>query len=99
LLWSVWSNAGTFDPDRFLPPREEDVKGGKFCYFPFGAGRHRCIGEQFAYLQIKTIIATFLRLFAIKLTEKGFPQPDYTSMVVLPKEPVVTYTHRDLSLL
>ena len=26
---------------------------GKFSYVPFGAGRHRCIGETFAYVQVR----------------------------------------------
>ena len=32
-------------------------------YLPFGAGRHRCIGEQFTYLQLVTIVATMVREF------------------------------------
>ncbi|KAK0521882.1 Lanosterol 14-alpha-demethylase [Tilletia horrida] len=58
--------------------------GANSPYLPFGAGRHRCIGEQFAYLQLGTIISTFVRRFRWKLAH-GFPDPDYTSMVVLPK--------------
>jgi len=57
-------------------------------YLPFGAGRHRCIGEQFAYLQLGTIIATMVREFDWKTEVEGkIPEPDYTSMVVLPKPP------------
>ncbi|KAH0562998.1 Sterol 14-alpha demethylase, partial [Trichoglossum hirsutum] len=33
-------------------------KGTSSPYLPFGAGRHRCIGEQFAYVQLGTITAT-----------------------------------------
>ncbi|SNX85340.1 probable Sterol 14 alpha-demethylase [Melanopsichium pennsylvanicum] len=59
--------------------------GANSAYLPFGAGRHRCIGEQFAYLQIGVIIATFVRLFKWQLDTK-FPDPDYQSMVVLPSK-------------
>lgn len=38
---------------------------------------HRCIGEQFAYLQLGTIIANFVRHFDWKLDGK-FPDPDYS---------------------
>lgn len=59
--------------------------GANSPYLPFGAGRHRCIGEQFAYLQIGVIIATFVRAFKWELETK-FPDPDYQSMVVLPQK-------------
>ncbi|KIS68081.1 sterol 14 alpha-demethylase [Mycosarcoma maydis] len=59
--------------------------GANSPYLPFGAGRHRCIGEQFAYLQIGVILATFVRIFKWHLDSK-FPDPDYQSMVVLPSK-------------
>ncbi|KAJ1916699.1 Lanosterol 14-alpha-demethylase [Tieghemiomyces parasiticus] len=65
-------------------------------YLPFGAGRHRCIGEPFAYLQIKTILATLVRDFDFKLTSRGMPAPDYTKMFILPQTPAeVIYTRRE----
>ncbi|KAI7895803.1 lanosterol 14-alpha demethylase [Mucor mucedo] len=66
-------------------------------FLPFGAGRHRCIGEQFGYLQIKTIIATMIRLFDLELEEgKSVPKSDYTSMVVVPEKPAnIKYTWRE----
>ena len=42
-------------------------KGTESPYQPFGAGRHRCIGEQFAYLQLGTIIATIIRQVELRL--------------------------------
>lgn len=70
--------------------------GANSPYLPFGAGRHRCIGEQFAYLQIGVIVATLVRSFDWKLTDK-FPDPDYQSMVVLPAKhgSNITMTLRD----
>ncbi|TIA88590.1 hypothetical protein E3P99_02522 [Wallemia hederae] len=59
-------------------------KGTSSPYQPFGAGRHRCIGEQFAYLQLSTIIATFIREMTLE-TKGGVPPQDYTSMIVLPQ--------------
>ena len=68
--------------------------GSNSPYLPFSAGRHRCIGEQFAYLQLGTIIATFVRNFKWQL-EGEFPEPDYTSMVVLPKPSKIRMTLRN----
>jgi len=38
-------------------------KGTSSPYLPFGAGRHRCIGEQFAYVQLGTILVYMVRMF------------------------------------
>lgn len=44
---------------------------------PFGAGRHRCIGEQFANVQLGIIIATLVRENSWNLVGP-FPGNDYT---------------------
>lgn len=44
---------------------------------PFGAGRHRCIGEQYANLQVATILATMIRETTWVLPTP-FPANDYT---------------------
>jgi len=61
-------------------------KGTESPYQPFGAGRHRCIGEQFAYLQIGTILATIVRKVELRL-ESNFPKNNYHTMITLPKNP------------
>lgn len=84
-LGSVFKEPMTFDPDRFAPPREED-KVKPFSFVGFGGGRHGCMGETFAYLQIKTIWSVLLRDFEMELVG-DFPEPDYTAMVVGPTQP------------
>ncbi|GAA6042272.1 hypothetical protein JCM8097_000608 [Rhodosporidiobolus ruineniae] len=70
-------------------------KGGRSPYLPFGAGRHRCIGEQFANLQIATLIASLIREVKITLDSGKFPPNDYTTMIVMAAEPRnVTLTRR-----
>ena len=62
LLRQVWTNPDEFDPYRWLLPREENRKFSHG-WVGFGGGRHRCIGENFAYVQIKAIWAYLLRNF------------------------------------
>jgi len=59
-------------------------KGANSPYLPFGAGRHRCIGEQFAYVQLGTILAMFVREFRWKGAE-GYkvPSTDYSVSCLL----------------
>lgn len=59
-------------------------KGVSSPYLPFGGGRHRCIGEQFAYVQLGTLLCTYIQNFT--WTSKC-PEVDYTSMVTLPIHP------------
>ncbi|SGZ29524.1 BQ5605_C051g12526 [Microbotryum silenes-dioicae] len=99
---SIWgTDANEFRPARWLedakvPGEEEEgeedygfgkiSKGGKSAYLPFGAGRHRCIGEQFANVQLGTIIATLVREYSWTL-DADFPTNDYTTMIVMPSKP------------
>ena len=55
-------------------------KGASSPYLPFGAGRHRCIGEQFAYVQLGTITATMVREFRLRNPDgvKGVVDTDYS---------------------
>ncbi|KAK7464278.1 Lanosterol 14-alpha-demethylase [Stygiomarasmius scandens] len=51
-------------------------KGTESPYQPFGAGRHRCVGEQFAYLQLGTVIATLARKMEMDIPT-GVPGRNY----------------------
>ncbi|KAK9331480.1 cytochrome P450 [Lipomyces starkeyi] len=107
---TYFKNPTTFQPSRWAETKNEInlddsaegvtiSKGAKSPYLPFGAGRHRCIGEQFAYVQLGTILSMFIREFTWTLPEgRGVPKPDYTSMVTLPSEPSnIIWTRRKIS--
>jgi cytochrome P450 len=68
--WVSHRSSEYFDqPDRFIPSRfAGSVNGGPrpTSYFPFGAGPHICIGERFALLEMKVVLATLLRLFEFR---------------------------------
>lgn len=91
-------DANNFDPHRWeskIVTEGEDKtvdygfgaisKGVSSPYLPFGGGRHRCIGEQFAYVQLGVILSTFVYNFRWKLADK-LPDTDWQSMVTLPVE-------------
>lgn len=77
------------------------TKGVSSPYLPFGGGRHRCIGEQFAYVQLGTILATYV--YNMKWQYKkgdSLPDVDYQSMVTLPMEPAeVAWEKRETCVL
>ena len=70
------------------------VSSEKFSYVPFGAGRHRCIGETFAYVQIKTIWSVMLQLFEFELADGHFPGVNYQTMIHTPLNPIIAYKRR-----
>ena len=65
-------------------------KGASSPYLPFGAGRHRCIGEQFAYVQLGTVLATMIRLVKFRQMEgKKLVDTDYSSLFSRPLAPAI----------
>lgn len=93
-------NAATWDPHRWDDRKEDEEsedmvdygygavsKGTKSPYLPFGAGRHRCIGEKFAYLNLGVIVATLVREFKFSNPKdrEGVPATDYAVSDAEPK--------------
>ncbi|VAI03825.1 unnamed protein product [Triticum turgidum subsp. durum] len=92
----IFKNPDSYDPDRFAAGREEDKVAGAFSYISFGGGRHGCLGEPFAYLQIKAIWTHLLRNFEFELVSP-FPENDWNAMVVgIKGEVMVNYKRRKL---
>lgn len=89
----LFRDPDAFDPDRFAPPREEDKRD--FAYVPFGGGRHKCMGNAFALLQIKAILAILVRRYDFELVNPEV-ESDFQGLVVGPKQPCrVRYRRRE----
>ena len=58
-------------PEEFIPERwfdkEECNKRHKFCFIPFSAGGRNCVGQRFAEMEAKLIIAKICRTFHVRL--------------------------------
>ncbi|MFF3706322.1 cytochrome P450 [Streptomyces phaeochromogenes] len=54
-----------FDPDRWLDDGLPPLSNGAF--LPFGAGKHKCIGDRFAQAELTTAIATLTRSWRLEL--------------------------------
>mgnify|MGYP001827319706 FL=1 len=81
----VFEDAGRFDPDRYGPGRAEDRT--PFAYIAFGGGRHKCLGNAFAILQMKVIMAVLLNNYDFELGDDPV-QTDYGRLVLGPKPPI-----------
>lgn len=65
-----------FDPERFLPPREED-KRTPYAWMAFGGGKHMCLGMGIAQVEIKTVLTRLLRQFQLQLVPGQDTSPAY----------------------
>lgn len=58
------------DPNRFDPQRwtaEERAKRPRFSFFPFGAGPRICLGEGFAFMEARLVLAALARRWRVRV--------------------------------
>lgn len=71
---SLWGpTAERFDPERFAPGRAEADGRHRYAYYPFGGGRHRCLGEHLFNLEAILIVATLISKFRFTLSDPAIP--------------------------
>ncbi|MEU2420929.1 cytochrome P450 [Streptomyces sp. NPDC007851] len=80
----------TFDPDRWLHSEQTFPQGA---YLPFGAGKHKCIGDRFAVTELITALATVLRRVRLELTP-GLTVRPVARATVRPRTLVMTVRAR-----
>lgn len=83
----AWADANDFKPERFYDGREPEEKKAPFTYASFGGGIHGCMGQQYAYLQVKTVLSVLFKNFDVEMLEKQMPKPDFEQLVVPPQGP------------
>ncbi len=92
MIPEIFAEPERFDPDRYAPPREEDKRD--FAFIAFGGGRHKCLGNAFAILQIKAILAMLIGQYDFELGGDEVTS-DFHGLVIGPKEPCrVRYRRR-----
>lgn len=55
------------DPYRFDPYRWETIRPSAYEYFPFNAGPRRCLGAEFAMMELRITLAILLQRYHITL--------------------------------
>jgi sterol 14alpha-demethylase len=72
----------SFDPGRYVDPRQEDLQN-RWTWIPFGAGKHRCVGNAFAMMQMKAIFSVILRDYEFEMVQPSEDYHDDTSKMVI----------------
>ena len=80
-----------FDPERWVP--EAVAARPKFCYFPFGAGSRRCIGEGFARMEGILVLATLAQHWSLRVVP-GHPVGLKPFVTLRPRHGLAMTLHR-----
>ena len=62
---AYWPEPERFDPERFAPERA--ATRPRYAFFPFGGGAHLCIGNQFALMEARIVVATVAQHVRLRL--------------------------------
>jgi len=91
-----FADPDTFDPGRYLDPHQADLQN-RWTWIPFGAGKHRCVGNAFAMMQMKAIFSVVLRDFTFEAAQPlDSYRDDYSKMVIQLERPCrVRYRRRE----
>lgn len=75
-------NPDSFDPGRYIDPNQEDLQN-RWTWIPFGAGKHRCVGNAFAMMQMKAIFSVILRDYEFEMAQPSEDYKDDVSKMVI----------------
>lgn len=80
-----------FEPERFSAEREKSIP--KHAYIPFGAGPRVCIGQSFAMMEAKLILATVLNRFEA-ITHKNMKYDPQAQITLSNKDGMKVYLQK-----
>lgn len=66
---SIWKEPRSFLPERFELDNVSNMS--PFSFMPFSAGQRNCVGQKYAMLEMKSLIAKVLMNYKISI-EPGF---------------------------
>jgi cytochrome P450 len=70
---AFWRDPEVFDPDRFQPEREREIRPGT--YIPFGLGPRICVGAAFATVEAGLILASLVQRYDFTVENAGEVRP------------------------
>lgn len=91
-----FDNPLEFRPERFS--EENKAKMHKFAYLPFGSGVHKCIGDNFALMEMHLVITTMLQHVTVDIDEDFEPTPNPVVTMGLEEGLPVTLSKRKVAV-
>ena len=85
-IFKVNRDADRFpEPDAFKPERFENENANNrhpYCFIPFSAGKRNCIGQRFALMEMKVILANMMRNFELSCDQKEIDLRLYVDLLL-----------------
>jgi cytochrome P450 len=78
-----WPRPTSFEPERFSPERKAFQHD--LAYIPFGAGQHKCIGNNFALIEGTLLLAMVAQRYEFVLVA-GRPVEREVAVTMRPRE-------------
>lgn len=78
-----WEEPTRFEPERFSP--EQRAPHQDLAYIPFGAGQHKCIGNNFALMEGPLLLAMIAQRYELELVPER-PVEREVAITMRPKE-------------
>jgi cytochrome P450 len=80
-----FSNPTRFDPDRWTAEFQRTLP--KYAFFPFGGGPRSCIGEGFAWMELRIVLTELLRRWRFEIVPGQTVKPK-ASITLRPEKPI-----------
>ena len=80
-----FSNPIQFDPDRWMSDDQRALP--KYAFFPFGGGPRSCIGEGFAWMELRIVLVEILRRWRFEIVPGQTVKPK-ASITLRPERPI-----------
>jgi cytochrome P450 len=86
------------EPKQFRPERFLERQFSPYEFLPFGGGMRRCIGNAFAMMEMKIVLATILSQWELELTDNRPVKPQRRGLVTGPNRAIemVVKNHRQI---
>ena len=91
----IWKDPKSFDPERFS--NVENIENLSTTHFPFSVGPRNCIGQSFARLESKVILAKLLRRFQFSLVSDQTNRME-ERLTIFPRDGVICEVTRRAGL-
>ncbi|MDA9981434.1 cytochrome P450 [Gammaproteobacteria bacterium] len=92
----LWPDPEKFIPERFASGQRD--RHPRYAFFPFGGGRHTCLGEPFVRMEALMILAAIQQFFELKIVP-GFEVVPQAVVTLRPRDGIrVTLEPREIPL-